>query len=263
MNEDYTAAPLGDGLLDPPSSSGGFTAHQRFRGGGLRSPLACVQEFASQHVLALYALWFVAFCIACSGLSKANQALARDGGGAHLPDESKKAGGGKFNHWASRCDYIGDALYGDQVYAYGGHHYQLIGGNWVQETWRSAEADAWGRCYGGAPGYLATINDAGEQTFLHDKLANHPAYKSGDKAWIGANDMAAEGTFTWLDGYMAATPFYKTGEGPLKGMYSNFAEGEPNENGEEDCVEMDGHSGQWNDDNCYKRLQYFFVEFDV
>ena len=39
-------------------------------------------------------------------------------------------------------------------------------------------------------------------------------------------------------------------------------EGEPDENGEEDCVEMYA-TGQWNDDSCYKRRQFFFVEYDA
>ena len=34
------------------------------------------------------------------------------------------------------------------------------------------------------------------------------------------------------------------------------------ENGEEDCVEMYA-TGQWNDDSCYKRRQFFFVEYDA
>ena len=37
---------------------------------------------------------------------------------------------------------------------------------------------------------------------------------------------------------------------------------QPDENGEEDCVEMYA-TGQWNDDSCYKRRQFFFVEYDA
>ena len=35
----------------------------------------------------------------------------------------------------------------------------------------------------------------------------------------------------------------------MNGMYSNFAEGEPDENGEEDDVGWRA-TGQWNDDGC-------------
>ena len=71
--------------------------------------------------------------------------------------------------------------------------------------------------------------------------------------------MSNEGTFEWLDGFKVGTVFYRDGS-PVNGQYSNFAEGEPDENGEEDCVEMYA-TGQWNDDSCYKRRQFFFVEY--
>ena len=51
-------------------------------------------------------------------------------------------------------------------------------------------------------------------------------------------------------------------QAPLPGKYSNFAAGEPNENGSEDCVDMDSN-GEWNDESCYKQKQYFFIEFDA
>ena len=157
--------------------------------------------------------------------------------------------------------YMEYALYGDDVYEFDGHHYQVVGGNWVQMTWRASEQDAWGRCYGGAPGYLATVDSAEENLFLLQKMQQHHGYAVGNEAWIGATDMANEGEFAWLDGYMGATVFWQYG-GPVKGLYSNFKTGEPDENGEEDCVCVDGNGG-WNDNSCYKRLQYFFVEFDV
>ena len=64
-----------------------------------------------------------------------------------------------------------------------------------------------------------------------------------------------------LDGYMGAKVFWQYGA-PVSGMYTSFKENEPNENGEEDCLASDGN-GHWNDQSCYKQLQYFFVEFDV
>ena len=128
-------------------------------------------------------------------------------------------------------------------------------------TWKAAEMDAWSRCYNGKPGYLASVDDAAENAFLVAKMTGHGGFAHGDQGWIGANDMQSEGTFAWLDGFMAGTEFYKDGA-PLPGKYSNFAEGEPNENGEEDCVLMDA-AGLWNDDSCYKQKQFFFVEFDA
>ena len=61
---------------------------------------------------------------------------------------------------------------------------------------------------------------------------------------------------------MDASSEYDDGVWQCQVTASNFKEGEPDENGEEDCVCVDGNGG-WNDNSCYKRLQYFFVEFDV
>ncbi|KAH8047619.1 hypothetical protein JL720_16040 [Aureococcus anophagefferens] len=177
------------------------------------SPLRCIAENLTHHMALLYALWFISFVIAC---------------------------------------YMEYALYGDDVFEFDGHHYQVVGGNWVQETWRGAEQDAWGRCYGGA-GYLATIDSAEENDFLLRKMTTHHGYAHGNEAWIGATDMTNEGEFAWLDGYMGSTVFWQYG-GPVKGLYSNFKDGEPDENGEEDRVCFDGNGG-WNDNSCYKRLQ--------
>jgi hypothetical protein len=56
--------------------------------------------------------------------------------------------------------------------------------------------------------------------------------------WIGLNDIAVEGTFIWADG----TPFDFDTE-------SNFSSGEPNNQGNEDCVEAFANN-RWNDLSC-------------
>ena len=67
-------------------------------------------------------------------------------------------------------------------------------------------------------------------------------------------------------------PFYKDG-GAVKKRYNNFMPGEPNENGEEDCLAFNGWykdpstqnliEGLWNDYSCYHHdVGFFFVEFD-
>jgi len=259
----YEPAPSGDALLEDGTVVG-LTPNQR-RARGYPNPLGWVRPFVAHHVAALYALWFVAFIIACCAMGKVNKmaaAVSNSPVGTAGPDgRGKGGGGGKENHWLSRCQYVGQALYGDEVFAYNGHHYQIIGGNWAKLTWKQVEMDAWSRCYGGVPGYLATVDDAAENAFLLNKMTSHQGYAHGDQGWIGANDMQSEGTFAWLDGFMGGTEFYKDGA-PLPGKYSNFKEGEPNENGEEDCVVMDAE-GTWNDDSCYKQKQFFFVEYDA
>jgi len=241
----------------------GLTSNQRkgsfgsYRGGVLGG-LGCFAEKLGLHLSALWVLWFITFVIACTAMSKANQnekdisnIHTGGGGGGDLESEY-------VDYWYSRCQDIGTALYGDDVYTYNGHHYQVIGGDWAQMTWRDAEYDSWGRCFNGQPGYLATIGSADENDYLRQKLISHHGFQTSDSAWIGGTDMFNEGTFLWIDGYASATIFY----GPGASMWNNFAPGEPNENGSEDCVSFN-REGYWNDDNCYKALAFFFVEFDA
>ena len=263
-----TKNPLGTALIDDlppeevPSGTSGYAPPPVSYAPPPRKNF--IAAFLQQHIIVLYLMSFVGFVIACSAMSKVNGIAAnRNGNGPPKgPDgRGKGGGGGKQSHWLDRCQYMGEALYGDPVYEYNGHHYQVIGGNWAQITWRQAEMDAWGRCFGGVPGYLATVDDAAENAFLLGKMLAHQGFASGNAAWIGANDMSNEGTFEWLDGFKGGSVFYRDGA-PVNGQYSNFAEGEPDENGEEDCVEMYA-TGQWNDDSCYKRRQFFFVEYDA
>ena len=54
--------------------------------------------------------------------------------------------------------------------------------------------------------------------------------------WIGINDLAAEGTFQYATG------------GDL--VYTNWNAGEPNNSGDEDCVEFYNGLTAWNDRPC-------------
>ncbi|XP_078359794.1 uncharacterized protein LOC144644227 isoform X4 [Oculina patagonica] len=67
---------------------------------------------------------------------------------------------------------------------------------------------------------------------------------NGDKAWIGLNDIATEGLFTWVDG------------SPDKFRY--WAEKQPNNFRGEDCVHTLGprHGYTWNDVDCDACHQY-------
>ena len=67
---------------------------------------------------------------------------------------------------------------------------------------------------------------------------------NGEKAWIGLNDIAIEGLFTWVDGC------------PDKFRY--WAESQPNDFRGEDCVHTlgPGHGYMWNDVDCTACHQY-------
>ena len=52
--------------------------------------------------------------------------------------------------------------WGDEVFQFDDHHYQIIGSKDASVSWREAAMDANSRCYGGQPGYLANIDSEGE-----------------------------------------------------------------------------------------------------
>src|SRR6185503_8412841 len=108
-----------------------------------------------------------------------------------------------------------------QTDTHGGHIYQLF----AASTWTGAEATAVA-----LGGHLVTINDAAENDFVQNSML---AFDGRDRrAWIGLNDAASEGTFTWSSG------------GPV--TYTNWNAGEPNDfGGNEDYAEMLGSNGRW------------------
>ncbi len=101
------------------------------------------------------------------------------------------------------------------------------------KNWTDAAAAcvAWG-------GRLASVETKYENTFIAEKIKTF-----GDNvfAWIGANDQAAENQFMWA-----------TGE-PV--LYTSWNLLEPNNQGEEDCVQL-GASGGWNDFPCASAIPY-------
>jgi len=112
---------------------------------------------------------------------------------------------------------------------FGGHTYQICGGFGGFDWTSSRDTCA---VYGY---YLATINEQAEQDFL----AAEALAAVGDSVWIGYNDRGwgNEGTFTWTAG---------NGSG-----FEAWSPGEPNNSGNEDCVEMRADFGYlWNDINC-------------
>lgn len=103
------------------------------------------------------------------------------------------------------------------------HTYYLLD----RASWTSCEATAVT-----LGGHLATINDAAENEWVRQNLANFGGVDR--RVWIGYNDAVSEGTFAWVSGESAS--------------YTNWNGGEPNDSGGvEDFGELFGSNGQWND----------------
>uniref|UniRef100_A0A2K6KYW9 CD209 molecule n=1 Tax=Rhinopithecus bieti TaxID=61621 RepID=A0A2K6KYW9_RHIBE len=79
---------------------------------------------------------------------------------------------------------------------------------------------------------LVVIKSAEEQNFLQLQSS-----RSNRFTWMGLSDLNQEGTWQWVDDSPLSTSFKQ---------YWN--RGEPNNIGEEDCVEFNGNG--WNDDKC-------------
>jgi hypothetical protein len=166
------------------------------------------------------------------------------------------------------CQY-GDILFGEEFHATEGSKtggYQIVGSTKASITWKQAYDDAASRCYNGHPGYLAIIGNEFENAYIQSLIQDFPDYTEGDDGWIGATDTGEEGTFQWVGPKkMAQGIVFYEDEETVEGMYSHWADGEPNNGGqsnmEEDCVAMYGGGGKWYDRNCYEGLPFFVVEF--
>jgi len=131
-----------------------------------------------------------------------------------------------------------------------------------------AEAKAAAAAVGG---YLTTVNTKAENTFLTNKF--YAAY--GNKAlWIGANDIAQEGTWVWDNGTTSGDDnltdtICNAPSGDCTPSNAKWADnttrkwngGEPNDSGGEDCANITNANGFWNDLPCTHN-QYGIIEFD-
>ena len=130
----------------------------------------------------------------------------------------------------------------------------------------------------GQAGYLASITDADENTFVAEKIQGD-AGAPAKNVWIGASDTAEEGKWVWNSGPDNGVQFWQgcnpaNGGAAFQGRFSAWASGEPNnwnaslcqnENSAtlgEDCAIINKYSptsappnnaffqGQWNDLPC-------------
>lgn len=103
----------------------------------------------------------------------------------------------------------------------------------TQQPWEGAEAAC-----SNLPGStsLAVIQSDSENELFRSLVG-------GNEAWIGGNDRSSEGTFVWVDGG--------------QWVYDNWRSGEPNNNGNEDCVILQGNQGgKWDDRPCAQTYRY-------
>jgi hypothetical protein len=170
-----------------------------------------------------------------------------------------------------------------------GHYYELVASN---VTWRQARCLAkysnatyssgaynasTGNCTAsgalvrrtsnGLNGYLATVTSAEENQFITTKIGN-------SSAWIGGSDIAAEGSWRWMDGPEAGLRYFIDGtcSDGLSGdcasadagaRYNFWNSGEPNDSSSnEDAVQiLSGGTGRWNDLPSDSGTLYYVVEY--
>ncbi|KAI6661354.1 hypothetical protein LOD99_10021 [Oopsacas minuta] len=89
---------------------------------------------------------------------------------------------------------------------------------------------------------LATVISTEENTLMYGTLTGSTS------CWIGLNDINGEGTYIWADG--------------SDSIYRNWAPGEPNNLGDEDCVHTYGNPN-WNDQECADILTCYFCSTHV
>jgi len=111
--------------------------------------------------------------------------------------------------------------------SYHGHQYYC---SREKASWQTAQATS-----EAAGGYLAVINDAGENELLADFLTEQSAF-------IGLHDLNQEGQFEWVSGESM--------------VYKNWYPGQPNNyQGRQDHVRL-LKNGQWDDTYSYVELEY-------
>ncbi len=111
---------------------------------------------------------------------------------------------------------------------------------------------------------LTFVESADEDAFLKDWIGS---VASGyEFVWLGANDIAMEGSWVWGQA-PGATPFFHQdpmgGGTAAPGDFADFAPGDPNgtTRNDEDCGAFDGSvNWQWNDERCATRAAGFLCE---
>lgn len=105
------------------------------------------------------------------------------------------------------------------------------------------QAQAYAQSFGAN---LISVQSASENADLVQALSNQGF--SSNVIWIGFSDAISEGNFVWYDG------------SPIS--YTNWAAGEPNNSGDEDCTQI-YPDGSWNDLNCSGYNSLSVIEVNI
>jgi Lectin C-type domain len=145
---------------------------------------------------------------------------------------------GKWND--TRCNLAQSYLCqnkGQRPACSGGRVFEVRGAAYCLHAEEATYANAKRACAADF-GTLAVLSEATDNDLLRLSLASH---FSAPKMWIGLNDVAEKGTWTWTSGAPV----------DLEAWYP----GEPNDfQGNEDCGELYADTWTWNDLDCSVRL---------
>lgn len=129
-------------------------------------------------------------------------------------------------------------------------YYRRLGGNcyklWTQKR-KWGEANVFCRSENA---WLATIRNQAEGEWLNNFFQDHRRHECNSRYWIGLNDVINEDVWTWI-----------ADNSPVH--YSNWKGGEPNNDGNEDAVEVDSDNRQWNDEDSWSDQECFICEINT
>jgi len=143
------------------------------------------------------------------------------------------------------------------------HWYEIVYLGGGEITWNTAYASAITRTHDGETGYLATVTSTQEQEFLNGVNAAYAAsspYVSTQyvTAWLGASDVAAEGTWNWVTGETFDYTNWGTRQPNDYGFYGqDYLAGWWN-----NSMNWRHVSDQWNDCSGTCGIRKFVVEYD-
>ena len=90
--------------------------------------------------------------------------------------------------------------------------------------------------------HLASVHSQEEDDFIGEYVRKASGLPKTPGYWIGYNDIEREGQFVWSDGSVS--------------FYNNWWTNEPNNNGDEDCVERFYFRSKWNDIDCNDKIRF-------